>query len=319
MKKTFRNVIEILFLILLGFIGATNYQLFVFPNPFAPAGINGIATIIQYKLNFSVGYMSLIINIPLFVITFILCDKEFAWKNMIYVLSFSLFIILYKNVIDISKYCYGPKLEEITTSSGEVIKVLNKSSIILAPIVAGVINGWIYGVSLKINSSTGGSDYIARIIKKYHPEYNFMWIIFIVNACVAGVSYFVYGYNFEPVICCIVYCFTTSVVSDMILKGSKAAIKFEVVTNNPEELSRAIITELKHDATVLNAEGMYTHKNHSLLICIINKRQVVEFQHLLSRYPGSFAYMTSINEMVGNFKRHVKKVKIEETKNIAKK
>ena len=44
---------------------ALNYQLFVFPNRFAPAGLNGLCTMIQYLFHISVGYMSLLINIPL--------------------------------------------------------------------------------------------------------------------------------------------------------------------------------------------------------------------------------------------------------------
>ena len=42
-----------------------NYQLFIFPNRFAPAGLNGICTMIQYVFHINVGYMSLLINIPL--------------------------------------------------------------------------------------------------------------------------------------------------------------------------------------------------------------------------------------------------------------
>ena len=304
LRKRFNLLFQIILIIILGFIGALNYQLFVFPNSFAPAGINGIATMIQYLFQFSVGSMSLIVNIPLFIVTFFFCDKEFAWKNMIYVLSFSLCLLLFKYVIDIEGFVFGPELvDKIININGEEVLIYDYSSKILGPITAGVINGFIYGTSIKMNSSTGGTDYIAKLIKNKKPQYNFVWIIFILNAVVAFASYFVYGYKFGPVVCCILYCFTTSFVSDSIIKGGKAAIKFEVITNNPEELSREIIQELKHDATVMNAQGMYTHKEKTFLICIINKNQVVDFQRILNRYPGSFAYMSSVNETLGNFKK----------------
>ena len=44
---------------------ALNYQIFILQNAFAPSGLNGLATMIQYMFHFSVGYFSLIINIPL--------------------------------------------------------------------------------------------------------------------------------------------------------------------------------------------------------------------------------------------------------------
>ena len=46
-------------------IAAVNYELFVFPNQFAPSGLNGICTMVQHITGISVGYLSLIINVPL--------------------------------------------------------------------------------------------------------------------------------------------------------------------------------------------------------------------------------------------------------------
>ena len=46
-------------------VTSVNYELFVFPNQFAPAGLNGICTMIQHITGISVGYLSLLINVPL--------------------------------------------------------------------------------------------------------------------------------------------------------------------------------------------------------------------------------------------------------------
>ena len=50
-----------------------SYEVFVFPNAFAPAGINGLATMIQYLFHVSIGYMSLLINLPLIFL---------AWRHV---------------------------------------------------------------------------------------------------------------------------------------------------------------------------------------------------------------------------------------------
>ena len=66
-----------------------SYELFVFPNAFAPAGINGFATIIQYLFHVSIGYLSLIINLPLILLAWRKLDADFARKSLLFVLVFS--------------------------------------------------------------------------------------------------------------------------------------------------------------------------------------------------------------------------------------
>ena len=63
--KRLKKVITYLCIVAIAMICALNYNLFIFPNKFAPAGINGICTMIQYLTGINVGYMSLLINIPL--------------------------------------------------------------------------------------------------------------------------------------------------------------------------------------------------------------------------------------------------------------
>ena len=64
-------------IVVLGF----TYQLFIVENNFAPAGLNGIATMVQYKTGFSIGYMSLLINAPLCVLAFSFVAKAFAKRT----------------------------------------------------------------------------------------------------------------------------------------------------------------------------------------------------------------------------------------------
>ena len=79
-------------------------------------------------------------------------------------------------------------------------------------------------------------------------------------------------------------------------------MKFEVITRQPEALSRQLIQQLRHGVTVLQAEGMYSETPRCLLICVVNRHQVVQFQEILSNFPDTFAYVSSVNETMGNFK-----------------
>ena len=274
-------------MVLLAMAMGTSYQLFVYPNAFAPAGINGIATMVQYLFNVSVGYLSLAINIPLIAVSWKWLDRDFAMKNLVYVLVFSGMNLLL-DYIDVSALAYYTE---------------NGNSAILGPAAAGVVSGVAYGFAIKQNGSTGGTDIIAAWVRKLHPEVSLVWTVFGLNACVALVSFFVYGYQFEPVIMCLVYCYLSSGISDKILKGGKKALKFEVVTNQGTELASRLLQELHHGVTVLPARGMYSDQPKDLLVCIVNRHQIVRFQEILAQFPGCFACVSEVNETMGNFVR----------------
>ena len=268
---------------------AVCYQIFIFENSFAPAGINGIATMIQYKLNFSVAYMSLLINIPLCVLAFVFLNKSFAARTTVFALTFSAALLLLQfRIIDLSFLSY---------------KTDNGTSTILAPLASGVINGIIYGAAIRLNGCTGGTDIFAALIHKRRPELNLIWIIFAMNTAVALTSYFVYGFKVEPVVLCIIYSFLTSQVSDNILRGSRQRIKFEIISPDCKKLSDEIISELKHTVTVVPAKGMYSGRETEMLICVVQKHQATAMEKIIAAHPGAFAYSTVINETLGNFER----------------
>lgn len=263
-----------------------SYELFVFPNAFAPAGINGLATMIQYVFHISIGYFSLVINIPLLLLAWRKVDRDFAMKSLTFVLVFSA-VTLILNQFDLSGIAYY---------------TANGNSTILGPVAAGVVSGAVYGYVIRQNGSTGGTDIIAAWVRKGHPEASLVWIIFTLNASVAVLSFFVYGCQFEPVIMCLIYCYLSSHISDSILKGGKRAMKFEVITDQAEEISHQLLTELRHGVTILPARGVYSEKPTNLLVCVVNCHQIVQFQRILARFPGSFATVSEVNETVGNFK-----------------
>lgn len=272
--------------ILLAALSALSYNLFIFPNSFAPAGFNGIATMIQHIFGINVGYLSLIFNIPLIIAVFILVNREFAVKTLVYILSFSGALILLEQV-DLSGLIYQ-------TDTG--------TSTILGPLVAGILNGGILGVVFMTNCCSGGTELVAALIHKYKPSYDFVWVTFILNSVVAVLSFFVFEFRFEPVILCVLYCYSQSVVSDKMLKGNKEAVRFEIVTDNPQEIADDVIATLGHSCTLINAEGCYTHNNKNLLICIVNKHQIVQMKQILAKYPATFANVSNVSYTIGKFR-----------------
>lgn len=284
-----QRIREYIMILLFAFLSALTYQVFVMQNSFAPAGINGIATMIEYKTGISMGLLSFIFNFPLCMIALHIVDRDFAAKSMTYTVAFSLAMELFRNgVIDISAFVY---------------KTENGTSTILAPVAASVLNGLMFVNVIKQNGSTGGTDIIAVCIQKLKPHLNMNWLIFILNASVALASYVVYDYQIEPVLLCLIYCYIFSTVSDRVSKGVKEAVKFEIVSDCYEAISREIIEETYHSVTVMPATGMYTGKNTKLMVCVVNKREVIALQKILAKYPGTFAYTSNVTETLGQFNR----------------
>ncbi|MBQ8310728.1 MAG: YitT family protein [Clostridia bacterium] len=276
-------------LVFLAAMSALSFELFVRPNDFAPAGVNGIATMVQYLFDFSVGYMSLLINVPMLVVAALILNHRYAFRTLTFVVVFSVTVVLLQQ-FDISSIAYH------ATDGGGAI---------LAAIAGGFFSGLFYSLAIRMGGSTGGTDIVGAFIHHKYPEYDTVGIIFVLNAAVAISSFFVYGLTYQPVILCIVYSFVSSRVSDGILKGTRSAARFDVVTAHGEALGQELMEKLHHGVTVIPAKGMYTGTDCSLLICIVNRRQVVEFEEIVRKYDNTFASVSTANGIIGNFK-HIK-------------
>lgn len=270
--------------ILLAFV----YYVFIITNNFAPAGLNGIATMIQYKTGFSISYMSLLINIPLSVLAYFLVQRDFAVKTLLFSVVYSVsFLLLQNSNLDFIQY-----------------NALGHDTI-YPVILSGVIGGAVYGTCFRNNACTGGTDVISRYINKIRPDTNFFAVTFILNGIVAVSSIFVYSegaLNYKPMALCILYCFLSSFVGNLLLKTTKSAYKFTIITPHNDALIAEITTGLHHGCTQMDVTGSYTGSKRMLLICVVNKHQLHDFQQILSKYPDTFSYFEVVNETYGNFK-----------------
>lgn len=281
-----KKVWTYLVIVFVALLAAINYELFVFPNQFAPSGINGICTMIQHVTGVSVGYLSLLINVPLALWVYFGVSKPIAIRSMLYVVVFSLGLLILDKV-DLSTFAYSTD---------------NGTSKILGPLVAGIIMGFCYSILIKASSYSGGTDFISAIIHKRHPEKSVFLLSFTMNVIVAVSSYFVYDFQMEPVILCIIYSFASSNVGEHFMKSGRSAIRFEIITDYPEEISKEIIGHLHHSATLIPAKGMYSGHETSVLVCVVNKTQAAVLSAIVRGYPKTFAVMSQVGEVMGNFK-----------------
>ena len=295
MKYTLRSFFPYAQIVFGAILLAFGYQLFIVENGFAPAGLNGIATMVQYKTGFSIGYMSLLINIPLCTLAYFLVERTFAVRSLCFCLTYS-FTFLYLQKLGLDAFQY------VTEGHDTIYPV----------ILSGVVGGFVYGICFKQGASTGGTDIVAKYISKHRQELNFFWVTFSLNAVVAAASFFVYAkpgadgqlvFDYKPVCLCVLYCFISSYIGSYIIKGTKTACEFTIITTHPEEIAAEISQTLRHTCTKVTGEGGFSHGEKTVLLCVVNNHQMVEFQNILKKYDDTFSFSQTVSETYGNFKK----------------
>ena len=278
--KRIKYIGEILFIIVLAAIGALNYAIFIFPNQFAPAGLDGLCTMFQDLTGINIGYSSLLINLPLLIVAFLRLDRDYAIKNIAFILSFSVVSAILGKV-DLSAFYF---YTETSTSA------------VLAPIVAGVIRGILYAFTLGLNGASGGIDIIAALIRKKYPHFNLMNIIFAINMFVACCAYFVYGNQLVPVVCGIIYFYITSQTSNQIQLSKKENAKIEIITQDAGQICTEITKNLHLSATILDSHGAYSENTNTMVVCIAHKKYIPLIKDILKKFPKTIYFVSTVSE-----------------------
>ncbi len=293
MKEDKKQLInDALCAIVAGVVVSIAYYFFQNSNGFAPGGVGGLATMLYHLLtgngyNVSWALIMILFNVPIFVLVSVFVNKKLGLFLILYMVVQSLMTELF-GALKLQPYCEANNTEDF--------------QLVFACIATGLISGFGYSIMLKRFGASGGTYAISALIKKRRPESNLAYLSFVMDASVVGIAFFVYGLKVTPVICTLLNLFIANVVVDNVLSGLKNGYKFEIITENPEELSAELIEKLKHGVTEINVQGMYTHQEKYMVVCIIRKKQIGEMMKIIKKYPKSFASFSKVNEVFGRFK-----------------
>ena len=285
-------LMDIFCAIVAGVIVGSAYHLFQNSNGFAPGGVGGLATITYHFLGDKISWSVLMVafNLPIFILVSRFVNKKLGLMLTIYILVQSFIPNVY-NLFGVKAYCLQNNGEDF--------------NIVFACIITGVISGFGFSMMLRRFGASGGTYGISALIKQAKPETNIAYVSFIMDSCVVLIAFFVYGMKITPPVCTLMNLFIANIIVDKGLSGVKDGYKFEIVTDQPEELSAELISRLKHGVTEIKVHGMYTDTDKYMLVCIINKRQIGEMMKIIKSHPGTFASFQKVNEVFGNFKRNV--------------
>ncbi|MBQ8689046.1 MAG: YitT family protein [Clostridia bacterium] len=262
-------------------MSAFGLHIFVYPAGFAPSGIDGIATMLQEVTGLNAGYFTLLFNLPLLIVAWFFLKLRYVIYTVLFTVLSSLMLVVLE-AVDFYSY---------VTATDRLIPA----------IFSGIILGVRTGIMLKIGASTGGVDIAAGMIQKKLPHVNIERIITIICYAIILVSYFIYR-DVTAILLSIVQMFVFDIFAGRMLKDHRNAVEVKIVTKCPEAIKNDIICNLKHGATVLNSRGMFTDGESSVIISVINIRQIPEFLEIMKKYPDTFTYYGELMGVKGNFR-----------------
>ncbi len=273
-------ILEILGSIIGALIMAIGIALFLLPNQLSSGGVAGIATITYYLLNIPMGMMILIINIPLFILAIFKIGKYFFVKTLVGTASLSFFI----DILD--------KLEPLTNDR------------FLACVYGGIILGIGTAILLKSNSSTGGSDLVSYLAKKYKPTLQSGNIIVIIDIIIVTLN-MIFFREIEIGLYSAIAIYLMGKVIDILFEGIDFTKLIIIISDKSEEIYSGIKEKIERGTTGLYGKGMYTDKEKLVLMCVAPRREVSRIKIISRRIdPHSFIIITNSREVVGQgFKR----------------
>lgn len=275
-----KEVVNVLLTVVASVVSALGLHIFVFGNSFAPSGIDGIATMLQEITKINAGIFTFVLNLPLLIAAWFILKRNYVIYTILFTVLASLWVYI---LGEMHFYQY----------------VVETDKVIVA-IFSGLLLGARTGIMLRIGASSGGIDIIACIVQnKFNRDVE--KIISFVCYIIIGVSYFVYR-DLTCILLSVVQMFVFEKTVAFILKDTRNAVKFEIITKEPEKLKEEIIYELKHGATIVQSKGMFTDEQSTIVVTIVNTRQVPEFLQILKKYPDTFVYYTDVTGVNGNFR-----------------
>lgn len=256
---------------------AVGFQFFLYPNSIIVGGVTGIAMIINYLTELPVGVLTIVINIPLFAV---------SWKK--FGLSF------------MARSLVGMLLSSALVDVFAMIPVNITQQPLLAAIFGGLIKGLGLGLIASANGTTGGIDIVAKFLRVKYQHINFGTLIMLLDIVVILLFAVIFG-KYESAMYAIIAMFIVSKVIDFVLYGAINSKVCYIISDASEEIQRAITERLKRGVTILNGEGAYSGNEKDVILCVIKQQQIVDLRKIIKEFDeGAFVIISDSREVFGN-------------------
>lgn len=245
------------------------------PLKLTTGGFNGIGMLLYYLLNIPVSVVSICLNLPLFLVSFKMLGKSYSLRTLLSMLSLSLTLQI------------GTNWTPLT------------NDMFLASVFGGLVVGIGIAVAIKGESTTGGTDLLAKIIQSKNRHLNLGELILIIDGLIIAIAAFTFE-SIEIALYSGIAVFVMSKVMDFILDGGKYAKAVFVISEKTEKISEYIMQDIKRGVTYINGKGAYSGENRNILFCVANKREIPKIKdRIMELDDKAFVIVTTVSEAIG--------------------
>lgn len=258
-------------------VGATlvalAYNMFLLPAKIAAGGISGVSTILFELYSFSPALTQVVINIPIFIIGWILLGKEFSGKTLIGTFWVPFIIWL----------------------TADISYVVTES--FLGALYGGVILGIGLGIVYKGNGSTGGTAALAQVLKKL-TGLSSGYSQLIVDGFVVAASLIVF--NLELTLFALMSIFVTSKTIDFVQLRTSEAKLILIITEEEARIQAMIQNEIDRGLTKVKSVGGYTEAERTMILCVAEQTEAVHLKKVLQQEePSTFVIFLNTSDILG--------------------
>ena len=254
-------------------LGAAAYPAFLVPNNIAPGGLTGVATILNYLFHWPVGTVSLLLNIPLFIIGYRSMGKVFAFRSLLATILFSVLI----DVLPIKPVSTDP---------------------LLGTLFGGVVLGAGLGLILRGGATTGGTDMIARMVRRKMPFISVGMFLFALDCVVVlGAAVFI---GTEQALYAFINIYACSKVIDSVMMGFGGNKACFIMSRRWERITQRLMDEVGRGVTHLEARGAYSGNSQPVVLCVAARQEIMAVKRIIREEDErAFLFITEAHEALG--------------------
>ncbi len=243
---------------------------------FSPGGVSGVALILNYLFNLPVGVVTIILNIPLIIISYKVVGPRFLIKTAKTMLIMTVFLDVIFPLIP-----------------------LYTGNRLMAALYSGLLMGAGMAFFYMRGSSSGGTDFLSMTIKVRFPYISLGIVTAVTDFLIILIGWPVFK-DADAVLYGLISAFSASVVIDRILYGLGAGKLIIVITTNKDALIEKISEMTDRGSTVIKAMGSYTKEDRDVILCACSKSQTYMITGAAHEVdPGAFVMVTETSEVFG--------------------
>ena len=258
-------------------IMAIGVYFFKFANNFSFGGVTGLAVLIAKTGVISASDFSFLANMILLVVGLIFLGKGFAITTAYSTIVLPVALSLFERIF--------PMTQPLTDQP-----MLELCFAIALPAFASA-------VFFNMGSSSGGTDVIAALFKKY-TSVNIGRALLYTDILFAAASFIVF--DIKTGLYSILGLAVRSFMIDNFIESFNLSKYFNVVCCNPEPICDFIKKDLHRSATIVLAQGAFSGENRYLVLTALNRHQAVKLRnHIKNVEPGAFILISNTSEIIG--------------------